>query len=353
MRRGHSEILAYRSELDRLADRAGSYFHTSAWLEAWFRVTTTTSTKIADKSTALFVHGPAGEIKAGLLLSPLSRRLHRRVPLSLRYWGFAGSGYGAGDHLGPIGDPRACRTLIRAAVHVSGGAYPLMLESTAARHGSDLLDAGFEVLGTRRCPQLDLSHIDSEADLWDKKQRKEMRRRARRMQELGVAGRWIDDPDEVRATLPEFRRVHVMRWEDQGQSGLFDEPRAMLLSALCEAENPKYRPLLYVLKGQRSVEGVLMLLRCGKTAMAYKSGWNPVLAKYAPGVAMHTAAICRSLDEGFHTYDFLRGTSGHKYSLGAADHLDTTYLYGSGPTAILLRARERRALKAAGPSGAG
>jgi CelD/BcsL family acetyltransferase involved in cellulose biosynthesis len=333
--RGLREILRHSDSLDRLAEESGSYFHTVDWLSAWTGVTAAT-----DRVHGFLATDANGDTIGHLAMATLTRRLHRRLPVPLSYWGLAGSGYGAADHLGPIGSADCFGPLLSAAL-AAAPAGPVMLESVDPVHEQRLAELGFETVSRTSCPRIDLRGMEDERDLWPKKLLKEMRRRERRMSEEGISGRWIDSTPELLAALPSLQDVHLDRWRSKGGTGLFDGDRMELLHQLCAGDSVRSRPLMYVLEADGTTLASLLLLRCGSTMASYKSGWNPDLQAFSPGIAMHAAAIRRAAEEGRDTYDFLRGTSGHKYTLRAVDRFDVTMIRGTGVTTRVLRLRER------------
>ena len=330
---GLDAVLRHRDELDALAESAGSYFHTAEWLSAWARIAR------PSRLTVHLARDDSGTTLGYVGTATLRRRLHRRVPLPLPYLGLAGSGYGAADHLGPVGSAESHQPLVEAAL-ATAGRRAVMWESVDPQHSPLLGRQGLRTVSRKSCPRIDLRDVGEERDLWPKKLLKELRRRERRMTEEGIRGRWIDDPGEVLATLPSLRSVHLERWRSQQGAGLFDEDRMQLLQLLCTTEGARFTPVMYVLETPSATVASLLLFRCGSTMASYKSGWSPELQQLAPGVAMHAAAIRRSLAEGRATYDFLRGTSGHKYTLRGVDRYDETMIGGRGPGRSLLELRE-------------
>lgn len=322
------------ASLDRLAEAASSYFQTSDWLRAWEATGGTSRSQREVLAT-----GSNGVIEARLGLVQLERRIHRRAPLPLPYWGLTGSGYGAADHLGPVGDDSTFDALIEAALGETGG-RAVMFESLDPVHEPRMRRFGFRTVRSTACPRIDLTGVDDERDIWPKKLVKEMRRRERRMEEEGISGRWITDAEEVAAALPSLQAVHLDRWKSQGGAGLFDGDRMELLAALSADRGSRFSPQMYVLEADASIVASLLVLTCGNVVSSYKSGWTPGLQTLAPGVAMHAAAIRRAMVDGRSTYDFLRGTSGHKYTLRAIDRFDVTMIRGSGPVARALEFRE-------------
>ena len=56
------------------------------------------------------------------------------------------------------------------------------------------------------------------------------------------------------------------------------------------------------------------------TFALYNAAYDVALATLSVGIACHAYAIRSAIEEGLHTYDFLRGDEPYKYDLGATDH---------------------------------
>lgn len=335
-----------------LVRRAGSgYFQSWEWVTAWHKV----FQPGADLSLVVAV-GRDGEWQGLLPLAQLSRRLHRRLPVPLNYVGLAGSGPGAGDHLGPsVVAPALVELLARRSLGVADG-RPLYFESVDVQHIGGLTAAlGGRIVRKVACPRVELD-ADGPEVAWTPKVRKNIRRRERMLAAEGIAGRWVSTGGGVEPELTALQRVHVARWQARGQSGLFDDRRLEFLSELCRLSVPPDGPSLYLLeKSDGRVVAALLGFRHGLTFMAYKTGWDPEFAHLGPGIALHSSAMRRAHEDGARTFDFLRGQGSHKYSLGAVDREDVCLLHGTGLRTTLIEVREgggvsprRRAVGAAG-----
>ena len=53
--------------------------------------------------------------------------------------------------------------------------------------------------------------------------------------------------------------------------------------------------------------------------MLYNLGWDPAMKEWSPGIVAVGMAIRRAIEQGFGTYDLLRGREDYKYRLGAKD----------------------------------
>lgn len=326
-----------RHEWDDLASLFGSYFQTPAWVEAWHDVLSADS-----RMESLVATDDDGRIVGMLHIASMRRNLHRKAPIPLRYTGLAGSGPGAGDHLGPLAPPDVGEGLLAELGQRSGS--PVMLEHLAPAWRTAAERAGFRLVVEHVVPLLDLT--EGYEQVRSKKVRKEMRRRWRRMADEGVDGEWLTEPSEVETHLVELAHVHLARWREKGEPGLFSDTRLAFLRRLCQLSSDGTGPLLHLLRDQdRTVVGALLAFKHNDVFATYKTGWDPSVRHLGVGLAMHDAAIERASGEGCRAYDFLRGTTSHKYSLGGSDAHDVTMLRGRGVTARLLRKREEKAAR--------
>lgn len=322
-----------RETWDALALSYGSYFQTPAWIEAWHDVLSPGS-----RMQSLLAVDDGGRVVGMLHMASMRRNLHRKLPLPLRYTGLAGSGAGAGDHLGPLA-PHAVGGVLLAELGTRSH-RPVLLERLDAGWRSAAETAGFVIARDHVVPRLNLTGGGHGAR--SKKVRKEMGRRKRRMAEQGIEGQWLTDPSAVDTHLTELVAVHRARWRSQGEPGLFSDQRLAFLRRLCQIRTVRSRPLMYVLRREAGdVAGALLGFLHGHVFAAYKTGWDPSLQSLGIGFALHDAAITHAESLGCRTYDFLRGTTSHKYTLGASDSHDVTMIRGRGVSCSLLRMREQ------------
>lgn len=339
------ELREWTPVWERLARESGAlYFATPGWVAAWATVLE------PDAKLTLLIDGSPDDPDGLLPVSWLRRRLHPRVPVPIPYLGIAGSGVGAADHLGPITtSPKSAEALLATADELSGR-LPLVLANLAPVHhaAAERLPHATR-LAPKRCPVVDLRGIASPDDLWSAKLRKNIRRRRRLMAEAGLTARWIRLEPGGPSALMDLQRLHVARWRSRGGEGLFDERRVRFLEALAGSDGED-GVWLQLIESADGPVAALLGFQFGRTFCTYKTGWDPTQRELGLGILLHSAAIERAIDLGFDRYDFLRGTEGHKYTLGGVDELDATYIVPSGPLGRLLIARDELADRRAAPA---
>lgn len=287
-----------------------------------------------------------GDALRGLLPLTLQRRsIHRRIPVKLRFWGVAGAGIGAADHVTPLAvNQEVMDTLLRTALECTSD-RPLLLEHLDGALAANCEALGLERLGSTPVPRLDLSEVDDAAGVWSSKLRKNLRRRRRMADEAEIRSRWLVEPEDVQLGLGVLHELHLARWRSKGQRGLLDDQRMSFLKALCA--EPDMGARIHLLEGPQEPVGALLVFCTPSSMSSYKTGWNPAHADLGVGIRLHADAIESAIAEGLDLYDFLRGTGGHKYTLNAQDYADVTYGRFKGPGGRVLRYREQHSYAAA------
>ena len=79
------------------------------------------------------------------------------------------------------------------------------------------------------------------------------------------------------------------------------------------------------------------------TFYAYQQGWEISYAKLRVGTVLKGETIRLAQMNGLRSIDFLRGIEPHKYSWGATDVVDETWLLPRGPSGWLLDEKYRLA----------
>jgi CelD/BcsL family acetyltransferase involved in cellulose biosynthesis len=322
-----------------------SYFQTWVWAKAWHETLETDA-----RITVIIARSVGGNVLGLLPVAKLKRRVHRRIPWSIPYYGMVGSGGGAGDHLGPLVSDGTVLEPLGASLKDLSGTLPIMLENLDGRFVEkmvSLLDS--EVIDRVRCPRLTLpSQGDLMAD-WPKKLRQNVERRGRLLSEAGIQSRWIPPSDELTSMLGHLQDLHTRRWQAKGGEGLFSAERLNLLASLSKlAQGSSQGPWLLVKEHEGTVVAALLGFRHKDTFSVYKTGWNPEYKRYGLGIALAAAAMRWMQSEGLTVFDYLRGSEPHKYEFGAVDAIDYTLLTDSGLRGRLLRMREATAARRAG-----
>lgn len=331
------EWLALASEVD------ASYFQTPMWVRVWHDVLEPQA-----RIEVVCRRNADGALCGVLPLAYMRRQLHSRVPLPLGYWGIAGAGRGSGDHLGPVAESAADVDALLAAAAAVAGRRTVLFESVDPDCADRVAAAlGAQVIDRVRCPRIAVPPEGDVVDAYPKKLRKNVRRRARLMDDEGVTGRWVASTGELVGTLAALGDLHVRRWKSKGGAGLFDDDRLRFLSELTCVAGARSGARMYVLEDDGMVISALFGLVQGATFSIYKTGWDPDYKRFGLGIALATAALQWSQANGIATVDYLRGSEAHKYELGALDRVDSTLLVPRGVTGRLLAWREDMALRRA------
>lgn len=334
-----ADIEALTPDWERLAASSGSgVFQSKAWIDAWHRVL------VPDASPVVLVarEGETGRVIGLLPLAWMSRSLHRRLPLSLRYLGLAGSGSGAADHLGPLtGDDLTAIALFKYATGLAGR-RSTYFESVAPRW-VPLLSAipSARYLGSTTCPVNTRRADGSFSDTWSPKFRKNVRRRARLLEEAGVRARWVATGPDMTAALLTLRDLHTRRWRAVGRPGLFDDTRENFLADFADMTAGTETVWVLLLENDDYPIGALLGFVHGQTFSVYKTGWDPSCDRFSVGTALGAEAMRWAEQRGLTVFDYLRGSRRHKTDLGCRPTYDQSFIIPRGVEGAMLHWRER------------
>ncbi len=132
-----------------------------------------------------------------------------------------------------------------------------------------------------------------------------------------VRGEWLCD-GRRQAGLETLFALHAARWGVRGEAGVLSSAALQAFhreasTGLAEAGWLRLRAL----RVGEATAAVLYGFARGGRAFAYLSGFDPRLGQGSPGTLLTAFAIEESIREGASSYDFLRGTEGHKATWGA------------------------------------
>ncbi len=151
--------------------------------------------------------------------------------------------------------------------------------------------------------------------LLDKKQRHEVRRKLRRVEEAG--GRWVavQGADLTKAAVADFIELHKKSMPDKH---LFMDSR-MAQFFMDIARDLEFVQLEFLeFGGERAA--ALYNFVYNNRVLVYNSGYDPnKYANYSPGAALFALSIQQAIATGRAAYDFLRGGEEYKYRLGGQD----------------------------------
>ncbi len=183
-----------------------------------------------------------------------------------------------------------------------------------------LADGGYRVDRSRliTSPRLALpGDFDTYVQGLGKKERHELRRKIRRLENATKATfRWATDAERG-ATLDRFFALHRL---SRGEKADFMTPDVeRFFRDIADALAPLGRLRLGVLRAHDEDAAVLFAFAYRGTLALYNAAYDPALASLSIGIVGHAWAIREAIRERFDTYDLLRGDEPYKYDLGATD----------------------------------
>ncbi len=189
---------------------------------------------------------------------------------------------------------------------------------TAAALGYDLQVEQEDV-----CPTLTLpSTWDEYLSGLSKKDRHELRRKLRRLEQAGVsryqrlasANIGMQDADDF---------LSLLRSSRTEKAQFLNPARESYFRALLNADGLGHEVALYFLEFDgRRVAGTLCLEGPGELAL-YNSGFDPEYRSLSVGLLLKSHCVRDAIERGYSRFNFLRGAEPYKYDLGAHD----TFIY--------------------------
>ena len=135
-------------------------------------------------------------------------------------------------------------------------------------------------------------------------------------------------PDQAQAFLNELIRLHQMRWESRGETGVLADGRVRsfhenAMPLMVEADLVR----LYGL----AIDGHMVAVYYGflhsGRAFGYLHGFDPNYEFESPGTILIAHAIEQAIREGAREFHFLRGRESYKYGWGAEDRWNRCRTY--------------------------
>ncbi len=130
--------------------------------------------------------------------------------------------------------------------------------------------------------------------------------------------------------MPEFFRLHQLRWEEKGMGGVFatEAPR-VLHTRLAKELGEDLR--LWIAEAAGRAIGALYGFAHGSSVIEYLSGYDPEFASMSPVKVLRAQAIQHAIGEGRQRYDFAKGEEDYKVRWLAEDRMTKRILFGKGP----------------------
>lgn len=132
--------------------------------------------------------------------------------------------------------------------------------------------------------------------------------------------------------MPEFYRLHQLRWVEKGLGGVFatDSPR-LLHTRLAAEVGSGLR--LWIAEANGNPIGALYGFSHGDSVIEYLSGFDPAYANFSPVKVLRARAIEHAIGEGCKWYDFAKGEEDYKLRWMAGDRMTKRIVFGRGPRA--------------------
>ena len=191
------------------------------------------------------------------------------------------------------------------------------LETAAAQHGLT-----WALERYKPSPYIDLpGDWDAYLAGIDKKQRHEIRRKIRRLEEKsGLPNRWYfadcETPETLEANSEDFLRL--MAQEGDKAEFLTPEMRTHMKNVIRTAQEGGYLKLAFLeIDGKKAA--AKLCFDYNNQLLAYNSGIEPELMAFSPGWVMLGYMLMWANEQGYKIFDFMRGDEQYKYRFGAVD----------------------------------
>ncbi len=176
-----------------------------------------------------------------------------------------------------------------------------------------------EISPLERAPYISLNgDFEEYLSRLDKKQRHEIRRKMRRLQELPKPTNWYiaRDPTKLDAEIEEFLRL--MAFDPQKVAFLTDKMKDQMRLSMKDAFNAGYLQLVFLCIGEAKVAAYFNF-DFGNVIYVYNSGINPEYFEHSPGWVLLGYLLQWANQNQRSKFDFMRGTEDYKYKFGGVD----------------------------------
>ena len=291
-----------------------SFFLSTTWHGAWARVHGAPSTE----HSVLALRGDDGDLVA---VAPL-RETEGGVAFSLDFnltdyqdlLARPGAERSAWECLLAHGRQAGWTRIDLVGVREDSAALPLIAD-VAAADGWRAARTDWDV-----SPYLDLpGSWDEYLQGLGKKDRHELRRKFRRLDEVGtvdfeVIDEWGDDAEQG---VIAFLRLMELSGDEKARFLTGD--RRALLAAMSEAAARAGALRLCFLRIGGVRTSAIMSFVAGHRWLLYNSGYDPAYRPQSVGLLLKAWSIRYAIESGLREFDFLRGNEAYKYDLGGRD----------------------------------
>jgi len=152
----------------------------------------------------------------------------------------------------------------------------------------------------------------------DKKQRHEIRRKMRRIEESDVPVRWyiLDKPEHLEAEIDDF--LKLMAQDDEKQDFLTEVMRSQMRAMVNAAFEAGWLQLAFLEINGEKAAGYLNF-DYDNHIWVYNSGMDSRFSPYSPGWVLLGYLLKWANDHGRQAFDFMRGDEEYKYRFGGVD----------------------------------
>jgi CelD/BcsL family acetyltransferase involved in cellulose biosynthesis len=152
----------------------------------------------------------------------------------------------------------------------------------------------------------------------DKKQRHEIRRKMRRIEETDVPVRWyiLDQPDHMEAEIDDF--LNLMAQDREKQAFLTEVMRSQMRAMVKAAFEAGWLQLAFLEIDGEKAAGYLNF-DYDSHIWVYNSGMDFRFGTYSPGWVLLGYLLKWANDHGRQAFDFMRGNEDYKYRFGGVD----------------------------------
>ncbi len=152
----------------------------------------------------------------------------------------------------------------------------------------------------------------------DKKQRHEIRRKMRRLEETysSASLSFVEDEHALPAAIEQF--FQLMAFDPQKEAFLSEPMRQAMRSTITNASKHGYLQLAFLeLDGKQAA--AYLNFNYNQRLWVYNSGLDPQFYSVSAGWVLLAYLLRWSIENGLLEYDFMRGNEDYKYRFGAVD----------------------------------
>lgn len=157
---------------------------------------------------------------------------------------------------------------------------------------------------------------DAYLDLLERTDRKELKRKLRRLDTIPHTVNF-HDPSDNDELFMDFVRLHKL--SDPAKDIFMTPPMERFFNDVYHLTIPGWRQRIATLKIEESVAATVFFFENDDSVLLYNSGFDPLYKYYSAGLLLVAYLIQHSIQEKKKTFDFLRGNERYKYDLGGQD----------------------------------